>query len=71
MTRDGTFLIENGEIVSGVRNMRFTISIPKILQNVSHISKEVHLEPSDEGFGASLLPAIRVKDFSFTGVSKL
>ncbi len=71
MTRDGTFLIENGEIASGVRNMRFTISIPKILQNVSHISKEVHLEPSDEGFGASLLPAIRVRDFSFTGVSKL
>ncbi|MBI3384800.1 TldD/PmbA family protein [Candidatus Gottesmanbacteria bacterium] len=71
MTRDGTFLIENGEIVSGVRNMRFTISIPKVLSNVSHISKEVHLEPSDEGFGASLLPAIRVRDFSFTGISKL
>lgn len=71
MTRDGTFLIENGEIVSGVRNMRFTISIPKILSNVTHISKETHLEPSDEGFGASLLPAIRAKDFSFTGVSKL
>lgn len=71
MTRDGTFLIENGEIISGLHNMRFTISIPKILSNVSHLSKETRLEPSDEGFGASLLPAIRVRDFTFTGISKL
>ena len=71
MTRDGTFLIKNGEIVSGINNMRFTVSIPKIFSNIVDLSKEVHLEPSDEGFGASLLPAIRVKDFTFTGVSKL
>lgn len=71
MTRDGTFLIENGEIVSGVHNMRFTISIPKVLSDVTHISQEVHAEPGDEGFGASLLPAIRVSEFTFTGVSKL
>jgi predicted Zn-dependent protease len=71
MTRDGTFLIENGEIVSGLRNMRFTISIPKILSNVTHLSKETRLEPSDEGFGANLLPAIRTAGFTFTGVSKL
>ena len=71
MTRDGTFLIENGEIVSGGPNMRFMISIPKILSSVTHISQETHLEPSDEGFGASLLPAIRATDFTFTGISKL
>lgn len=71
MTRDGTFLIKNGEIVSGVNNMRFTVSIPKVFSNIVELSKEVHLEPSDEGFGASLLPAMRVKDFTFTGVSKL
>ena len=71
MTRDGTFLVENGEVVSGVNNMRFTISIPKILSQVSHLSQETRLEPSDEGFGASRLPAIRAKGFTFTGVSKL
>lgn len=71
MTRDGTFLIENGEIVGGVPNMRFTVSIPKVLSSVTHISREVRAEPSDEWMGASLLPSIRVSEFQFTGVSKL
>ncbi len=71
MTRDGTFLIENGEIVSGVPNMRFTVAIPRVLSSVTGISQELRAEPSDEWTGASLLPSIRVGEFAFTGVSKL
>ena len=41
MTRDGTFLIENGKITDGVKNLRFTESILKAFSNVELLSKEL------------------------------
>lgn len=40
MTRDGTFLIENGQIAHGLKNLRFTQSILEALGSVSAISKD-------------------------------
>ncbi|MBA4318955.1 MAG: TldD/PmbA family protein, partial [Flavobacterium sp.] len=59
--RDGTFLVENGKITKPVKNLRFTQSIVEALSNVSEISRETKL------IGSNLVPALRIKKFSFTG----
>ena len=70
MTRDGAFWVENGEIKHGIKNMRFTDSMVRILNNVKMISKETATLPAWWGeAGAFVLPAIYVKDFEFTGKS--
>ena len=40
MTRDGTFLVEGGEVVGPVRNLRFTMSYLDALANVEAVSRE-------------------------------
>jgi len=66
LTRDGTFLIENGKIKGAVKNLRFTNSILDALSQVSLISKETKLV---EGFGGSRVPAIKVERFTFSGTT--
>lgn len=72
MTRDGTFLIENGEIASPVRNLRFTQGIMEAFQAASLIGREwkPHRYSSWLGVGASTAPAMRVDSFRFTGVTE-
>jgi PmbA protein len=69
MTRDGTFLIENGQITRPVRNLRFTQSYLKALAEVDAISRETRLIDGG-GLSSVRAPAIRVRSFNFTGVSK-
>jgi predicted Zn-dependent protease len=68
MTRDGTFLIEHGEIVGPVRNFRFTQSILGALSTTTMVGREAELA-SEFFFSASRVPAIKVEEFTFTGVS--
>lgn len=68
MTRDGTFLIEAGEIVGPVRNLRFTQSILGALSSVSMVGSDGHLA-SEFFFSASNVPALKVEAFHFSGVS--
>ena len=68
MTRDGTFLIEKGEIVGPVRNFRFTQSILGALSSVSMVGREAHLA-SEFFFSASRVPALKLDQFHFSGVS--
>jgi predicted Zn-dependent protease len=68
MTRDGTFRIEGGEVAGPVRNLRFTQSILGALSEVSAIGREAELA-SEFFFSASLVPAIKVEAFHFSGVS--
>jgi len=60
MTRDGTFLIENGQIAGAVKNMRFTQSILDALSCVSLISRDGKL--TDYVWA----PAMRVDRFTFS-----
>jgi PmbA protein len=60
MTRDGTFLIENGKISRPVQKLRFTESVLKTLQRTEMLGRELQL---CEG---SLMPAIKVAGFNFT-----
>jgi len=69
MTRDGTFLIENGEITRPIKNLRFTQSILDAFKNAKMISKKRKLF-SLEG-ETYLAPAVVIKCFNFTGVSEM
>ncbi len=68
MTRDGTFLIENGEITVPVKNLRFTQSIVEALNRVQAVGRETKLL-SMRG-GGIRVPALRVDGFRFTGVTE-
>jgi predicted Zn-dependent protease len=68
MTRDGTFLVEDGEVTKKVEDMRFTDSVLRILNNVTAISIEresIKSWWSDEG--VYTVPYIRVEEMTFTG----
>ncbi|MEN6356033.1 MAG: TldD/PmbA family protein [Armatimonadota bacterium] len=59
MTRDGTFLIEDGKIVAPVKNLRFNQSIVEALAKVEMVGKDLIL---DDGI---LAPAIKTGKFTF------
>jgi len=65
MTRDGTFLIEDGKITSPIKNLRFTQNMVELMNNVLEISKDRKLQKGDAH--VSVVPYIRAKEFNFTG----
>jgi predicted Zn-dependent protease len=68
MTRDGTWLIEDGRITRPVKNLRFTQSILETLRATDMVGRETLLA-SEFFFSASRVPAIRSTAFRFTGRS--
>jgi len=66
MTRDGTFYVENGKIKYPVKNLRFTDSMLEAFSRVEMISKEAKLQLS-YWYGANVVPALKIKDFNFSG----
>ena len=68
MTRDGTFLVEDGRIVGGVRNLRFTQSILEALSSIEQIGAETETS-SELFFGCARAPAIRLSGFRFTSAT--
>jgi PmbA protein len=69
MTRDGTFLIENGTVAGPVRNLRFTQSIPDAFSNISAIAAESRLVAADYTGIVSRVPAVRIDAWNFTGAT--
>jgi predicted Zn-dependent protease len=71
MTRDGLFLIENGEIVGPVQNFRWNMSPIVGFNNVSAVGRAVpiHTGESYDGPGTALVPTVRIEDFLMTSVS--
>ncbi|MFI5284764.1 MAG: TldD/PmbA family protein [Candidatus Dormibacteria bacterium] len=65
MTREGTFLIENGRITRPVKDLRFTQSIVEALADVIQVSRERRLELG-EGESGVLSPWLHIGRFSFT-----
>ena len=68
MTRDGTFLVENGRIQCGLRNFRFNQSLISMLSNVEAMSAPVRTS-GEESFDM-VVPAMKVKEFNFTEATK-
>jgi len=71
MTRDGLFLVENGEIAGPVQNFRWNMSPLVAFANLSAVGKSVpiHTGEAYDGPGTALVPAVRVEDFYMTSVS--
>jgi predicted Zn-dependent protease len=69
MTRDGTFLIEDGAVAGPVRNLRFTQSIPDAFSNISAIAADTRLVGAEYTGITSRVPAIRIDGWNFTGVT--
>jgi len=68
MTRDGTFYVENGRVQGGVRNFRFNESLIHMLSNVEAMSVPVR-SSGEESFDM-VVPAMKVRDFNFTEVTR-
>jgi predicted Zn-dependent protease len=68
MTRDGTFLVENGKVQGGLRNFRFNESLISMLSNVEAMSVPVRAS-GEESFDM-VVPAMKVKEFNFTEITK-
>jgi predicted Zn-dependent protease len=68
MTRDGTWLIEDGQIQHPIKNLRFTQSILEALSNVDLIGRESALV-SEFFFAATRVPALKIGTFNFSGKS--
>lgn len=69
LTRNGTFLIENGEITRPVTNLRFTSSIIEALApgRVLGVGSDARLADSEVGAGLVSSPTLRLAGWSFTG----
>ena len=68
MTRDGTFLVEGGRVTAGVRNFRFNQGLVEMLSNVESLSAPVRAT-GEETFDM-VVPAMKVRDFNFTEVTR-
>ena len=63
LTRDGTFLIENGEVSKPIVNMRFTDSMLSGLRNIPMIGRELEMVE------ATTVPSMKLQKLRFVGVS--
>lgn len=72
MTRDGTFLIEDGRVTAPVQNLRWVESIDGVLKHTRAVGDTLRLISTGPGYGirfltGSLVPALLVDDFEITG----
>ena len=70
MTRDGLFLIENGEIAGPVQNFRWNMSPLVGYNNLTLVGKPVPMGMG-ESFdgGGALIPPVRIEEFYMTSIS--
>jgi predicted Zn-dependent protease len=73
LTRDGVYLVENGEITGAVNNFRFNESPVDLLRRYTHASATgpaFSREWGDDYFSRTAMPALRVPDFNMSSVSQ-
>jgi predicted Zn-dependent protease len=70
MTRDGTFLIENGKVTKGIRNMRFNESVLDVLARAEKIGMPAVPTVFDYTYNCVVAPPVQIRGFNFTGVTE-
>lgn len=71
MTRDGTFLIENGRLGRAVHNLRWTESFLEAFSRVGGVGRELRATAATwTSLGTLLCPALLLRGFKFTGRSR-
>ena len=69
LTRDGTFLVENGKITKSLRNFRFNESPLFELNNIEALGQTERLAGTEQG-GDVVMPSIKARDFNLTSLSE-
>ncbi len=71
LTRDGTFLIENGKVTHPVKNFRFNESPIFFLNNLETLGPSLRINASEAlgAGGATYMPTLKVRDFTFSSLS--
>ena len=71
LTRDGTFLVEDGRVTGPVQNLRWNESPIHVLGNIEMLGTPERVLPSEAGgvSSAVVVPPLKVRDFNFTSVS--
>jgi PmbA protein len=72
MSRDGTYLVENGKVTRPIKNMRFTQSVMEAFATATGLTRETKLQAGDDYdfTPAYRVPAMRVESFKFTSVTR-
>ena len=68
MTRDGTFLIEDGQITTPIRNFRFHDSPLRAFNHIEALTKPQQATSSETG--KLLVPAMKIRDFNLSSVTR-
>jgi predicted Zn-dependent protease len=71
LTRDGTFLIENGKVTRAIKNMRWNESPIFMLNNLEMLGRPERVSSSESGSAgqAVVVPPLKARDFNFTSAS--
>jgi predicted Zn-dependent protease len=71
LTRDGSFYIENGKIKHPIKNFRFNESPIIMLNNLETLGKQMRVASGGGpgGGGSALIPAMKIRDFTFSSLS--
>ncbi len=72
LTRDGVYLVENGEVVGAVNNFRFNESPVDLLGRITEVGRTERCLPREWGdwFTRAAMPPVRVADFNMSSVSQ-
>ncbi|MEU6808617.1 metallopeptidase TldD-related protein [Streptomyces sp. NPDC046831] len=72
LTRDGVYLVENGEVTGEVNNFRFNESPVDLLARVTEAGRTEKTLPREwsDWFTRAAMPALRVPDFNMSSVSQ-
>lgn len=72
LTRDGVYLVENGEVVGEVNNFRFNESPVDLLSRAVEAGRTERTLPREWGdyFTRAAMPALRIPDFNMSSVSR-
>jgi PmbA protein len=70
MTRDGTFLVEDGRVIGPVANVRFTQDYVEALNHVELVGRDPMLVLGDIGGGVRSVPALKLARWHVTGISE-
>lgn len=67
MTRDGVFMIEDGQVTYPVKNLRYTMPYVKAMANVEAVGITAHLLVGEFGGMSTCVPALKINGWNFTG----
>ncbi|MGK4580450.1 metallopeptidase TldD-related protein [Kitasatospora sp. HPMI-4] len=72
LTRDGVYLVENGEVVGAVNNFRFNESPVDLLSRITEVGRTVPCLPREwsDYFNRAAMPPVRVDGFNMSSVSQ-